>query len=608
MRMLRALYDYAQAHPEIVLPLGWAYRTIDFVVDLPVSGPGIIGVRALDKSDRRVACPSAGKITSGADAHPIAEKASVAICLDVPEPLSDAQQKKLDTKRSNFLDRFVSGQQDVPAFGQIIAALSDPVVLDDMQTKFLDAGGQAGNYVSFSVGGIDLWQIPEVRTWWEHARNPSGGPPSFDYLDVVTGEPCEPARLWTAMRGECARGGQSSGVSLVSFNAPAFDTYIEPGESDDNGPQGKNCPVSESTMSAVMDAAIYLSSRAPNVGNLRLCHWYAGEVSKDDDPLASVLDSLFFPAGKSESELDELNGAAMDAEADRLARAPFTGDIPPGLENMRYHMLYLQPESARMVIRKYEVGRYSELHDAVAAWFADLELVSSAGYVSRKLPRLYSLLAGLLSPVELAKKSDRMAPLQPHVAAILDACFHNRNIPDCIAYRAFTAFRSGMYPGAGGDINWALQYRRVQWLRLWVNRTARMKKGDANMSEISTTVDKGLAGPAYVCGRLMAAYDMTQQVAAKLKSSVVSRYFTACSQGPAMVLGRLQSMSVHHLDAISSDNPAKAVLQNALAEIWSQIDGPIPARLTVAEQAYFACGYWQEMAALKSVLSVKGDS
>ena len=48
----------------------------------------------------------------------------------------------------------------------------------------------------------------------------------------------------------------------------------------------------------------------------------------------------------------------MDAEADRLARAPFTGDIPPGLENMRYHMLYLQPESARMVIRKYEVGRY----------------------------------------------------------------------------------------------------------------------------------------------------------------------------------------------------------------------------------------------------------
>ena len=39
MRMLRALYDYAQAHPEIVLPLGWAYRTIDFVVDLPASGP-----------------------------------------------------------------------------------------------------------------------------------------------------------------------------------------------------------------------------------------------------------------------------------------------------------------------------------------------------------------------------------------------------------------------------------------------------------------------------------------------------------------------------------------------------------------------------------------
>lgn len=103
---------------------------------------------------------------------------------------------------------------------------------------------------------------------------------------------------------------------------------------------------------------------------------------------------------------------------------------------------------------------------------------------------------------------------------------------------------------------------------------------------------------AYVCGRLMAVYDMIQRQAVNLKSTVISRYFTACSQNPAMVLGKLQAMSVHHFENIRYKN-VRAALEDELSQAWGQMGQTVPMRLSIEDQAYFACGYWQEMAELR---------
>lgn len=589
--VIRALYEYALAHPEIVQRPGFEYRSVPFVVDLSTSGVPL-GVRKLDKESRRVMCPSAGNIASRIEAHPVAEKASVAICVEPDGNASD----KLEKKREIFAERFRQGAATVPAFEAVALALSEPGHLSVIQEKFAEAGGTSADVVGFSVGGVDLWDNPSVSSWWEKevlgnkdkdTEKKEGG-----FLDVVTGLPCNAARLWKQMKGRCAAGGQPSGVSLVSFNEPAFASYGLTGK------QGENCPVSEETMLSVMDALAFLSDKAESIGTVRFVHWYSSDVPEEDD----VFDFVF--GLEREKEADALAHvskgdmeveAANDEAANRLVRSPFSGEVPPLLEGVRYHMMQIQPVAARMVVRGFKEGSYEELQRNVASWYRDMQLVASDGTVPGKYPKLYALMRQLLSEAELARRSDVMAPLAPHIASICDACFSGGSIPDAIGYRALSAFRSGMYPSAGEDVKWGSQYRRVQWMKLWINR----KKGkEKSMGRIAESLDKNSTNPAYVCGRIMAVYDIIQRKATELNSTVVSRYFTACSQSPAMVLGKLQQMSVHHLEKIESKG-LREFFRIRLEEAWEKIEGNIPKRLSTEEQAYFTLGYWQEMAYLR---------
>lgn len=592
--MLKALYDYGQAHPEVIQHPGCEYRSIQYVADLTGDG-GLIGVRKLDKSEQRVMCPSAGNITSKADAHPVADKALVAIRLDPDGILSEKQAAKLAVKRRIFEDRFRSGVPDIPAFQAVCDVLSDSSLLDGLQAGFVEAGGKPGDTVGFSVDGVELWRMPDVLSWWAGQQSGAGTCPGT-YLDVVTGEPCEAVRLWNRMTGKCAAGGQTSGVMLVSFNEQAFCSYGFAGQ------QGANCPVSSRTMQSIIDSLTYLSGRAPSVETTRIVHWYAGDVKPADDVLDYILGDLAF-AGAVQSD-DDIDEDAMTANADRLVTSPFSGSVPPDLSGMRYHILFIQPSAARMIVHRYEQGDYGDLYASVSKWFDDLRMAASNGHVPRKLPGLKSLLWNLLTDAELSKKKNRMAPLEPFLEAILDACFFGRPVPDAIGHRALAGFRSGMYPPAGEQIQYGRQYCKIRWLRLWLNRRMNMK-GDNVMPEVPELLDRDSTCPAYVSGRLMAAYDAIQRTASNLKSSVVSRYFTSCSQGPAMVLGRLQSMSVHHMEVIRDDE-IRGFYQGELAEIWSRMTSGIPARLTVMEQAYFACGYWQELAYIQGLYPACG--
>lgn len=122
------------------------------------------------------------------------------------------------------------------------------------------------------------------------------------------------------------------------------------------------------------------------------------------------------------------------------------------------------------------------------------------------------------------------------------------------------------------------------------------------MPQIDVHLDEKSTNPAYICGRLMAVYDMIQRQAADRNVTVVSRFFSACSQAPLQVLGRLQELSVHHLAAIQNGY-MQHMLSKELQECWSMVTGSIPNSLSIPDQAYFACGYWQERAAFKRKLA-----
>jgi len=104
--------------------------------------------------------------------------------------------------------------------------------------------------------------------------------------------------------------------------------------------------------------------------------------------------------------------------------------------------------------------------------------------------------------------------------------------------------------------------------------------------------------PAYHCGGMMAVYAVIQQVGYKdVNVNVVQRYYASAIQTPALVLGRLSQLAVHHLAKIEIEKLADKY-RELLAECNAAIGDHIPATLNLTEQSYFALGYYQMQAKL----------
>ena len=105
---------------------------------------------------------------------------------------------------------------------------------------------------------------------------------------------------------------------------------------------------------------------------------------------------------------------------------------------------------------------------------------------------------------------------------------------------------------------------------------------------------------AYQCGAILAIYERIQDSAnPNVNVTVVQRYYASAIQTPALVLGRLSQLSIHHLRELDKINKRKRKdLSDALTDTYSRIVGKIPNVLTLEQQAEFALGYYQMTAKL----------
>ena len=105
--------------------------------------------------------------------------------------------------------------------------------------------------------------------------------------------------------------------------------------------------------------------------------------------------------------------------------------------------------------------------------------------------------------------------------------------------------------------------------------------------------------PAYHCGALMAVYARIQHEAMPdVKSGVVQRYYASAIQTPALVFGALSKFANYHFDKIEDKDFVEG-MKEELRDLHTAIGSSIPATLNLAQQSYFALGYYQKSAALE---------
>ena len=104
--------------------------------------------------------------------------------------------------------------------------------------------------------------------------------------------------------------------------------------------------------------------------------------------------------------------------------------------------------------------------------------------------------------------------------------------------------------------------------------------------------------PAYQCGRLMAMLaDLQHSALGNVGAGIVQRYYSAACTTPSLVLGRLTSLSQHHLSQLSKKYPGKARwYEDEVCEIWRRLGASIPRTHELEEQTLFALGYYHQIA------------
>lgn len=573
--MLKALYDYAVTHA-LSLPDGYVKKTVAAYITFSENASDYVGIRIGD--NREIPCPDIGSMANSKEkSNIIIEKRSVVI----PEE---------NNPKSDFFRTALADFSDVDADAKLcVRRLEDAHIIGRIQELLNENKIKASDRISFIVDGRKLHESPHLLSWWLTWRQKILPQKKGDLAPcLITAEPITPMTTTPSIKGLRVVGGHSSGDSLICFDKPAFCSYGQK--------QGANAPVSESAMGAVKAALDYLLTDAPILCGMKFVHWYDSDIAPADDPL---LDGNLFGFDEDEEDKQEQSSVTPDDEiqarrnADRLLSSVHTGEsaVPP---DTGYHILMLSGVGGRVMVRRYERGKYEQLCQNLAKWNRDLALVTPYGTDLCKPTKLAARLIRLLKYQKNDHKIlERLKSELPGITpAILTAILGGGNLPDAVAIRALAYIRSKLL--ASEDEQLIPDSRACQWLKVWLLRN--YERSEAHLNEM---YNPNHPEPAYHCGAAMAIYAEIQAKAMPdVNVNVVQRYYASCIQTPALVLGRLSQLSVHHLSKIES-----RFYQNRYRELLEQVNAAIgsiiPTTLDLEKQSYFALGYYQMFAKIR---------
>ena len=574
--MLNALYDYAVRH-ELSLPDGYAKKTVAAYISFSSKVDDYVEIHMGD--DREIPCPDIGSLANGKEkSNIIVEKRSVVI----PD--------EENAKSYFFRNALVELGQVEPDAVLCAEKLSNADILEKIRLCLDENKIKPANRISFMVDGRKLHHSPHLLEWWKNWRQEIMPPKKGDLAPcLITGELTIPVATAPSIKGLRVVGGHASGDALICFDKPAFCSY--------GLKQAANAPVSETAMGAVKAALDELISDAPILCGMKFVHWYDRDIEKTDDPF---FDDNFFGfgfGGDEEPEEENLEETELQArkKADRVIHTVLSGDTVPTLDAI-YHILLLSGVGGRVMVRRYEMGEYETLKENLDKWNRDLALVNPYGMGLCKPLKLTARLIRLLK----YQKNDRKIferlgkELSGIPPAVLTAILGGGRLPDAVAIRALAYIRSKLLANDEEQKDDNLDGWACQWLKVWL-----LRNHERSEEHLNEYYNPNHPEPAYHCGAVMAVYGEIQHKAMpEVNVNMAQRFYASCIQTPALVLGRLSQMSVHHLAKIENKF-YQNLYRELLEQVHSAIGPVIPTTLSLEKQSYFALGYYQMYAKMR---------
>ena len=495
----------------------------------------------------------------------------------LPAPARDAELTKRGRSRETFwqqIDRAAGETNDdalraVQSFGRALVA--DPALAARVEAEFMSRKAAATDRCSFAYDpdyGPPIIAAPEreaVRAWFRdfYASYTGGkqqaGPTGLCQITKTVGPipTTHPIKL-------SVPGWMSMGVSLVSYDKPAFESYGLDGTANASICYEAADGYGLALKALIADTLPGRGRSSLRVGELLFLFW-----TRDPTPL---------------TEMELLTAPDHEAIA-KLIESPKAGKPSASVEPNRFYCLALSSNSARAVVRDYLEEPLDEFRANIVAWFRDLRIASTEkahlGGPTAAFP-LWRLAAAMTAKKSDGKADwDRVNDLLPR---LMSAALKHDPVPDSVLAACLQRLRA-----EGED---GFQPPRLALIKLCL-----VRKGVV-MSVVSEKHNPLETNPAYVCGGLLFLFNEIQRAALKgVNASVVDKWYGGFSTAPSTALSVLFANAENHLRSIRGVNSKlAAALQNRLALATSKLEDIPEGQVSTVDQARFALGYYHAKA------------
>lgn len=549
---------------------GFQKQPIPFVVVVNRDGSfaGLVDTRSGEgkkKSARQFTVPKGLKKTSGIAANLLWDAPAYVFGRPKSDPkkgLVKLKQRAMEQQLcflNTIRERLASALEDegIHALLQFLGNANFQAVFDHPAWPEIE---ESGAILSFQLEG-DICLIcerPAVVAALMTAQVREG---NAQQTCLITGEPDEPARLHTAIKG--VYGAQTSGANIVSFNLPAFTSYKK--EQSFNAPVGKRSEFAYTT--ALNHLLAKDSTQRLQVGDATTVFW-----AEKKHEIENVFGQLFGeqPKGEPEQDYKQLIAAF---------RAPQTG-APPQLDpNTAFYVLGLAPNAARIAVRFWYSGTVGEIAANIEQHFDDVETTPPP-----KQSRYLSLFRLLVATAALGKAEN----IPPNLAGeFMKSILIGTPYPQALLGAAIRRCRSER----------EITYPRASLVKAVLAREARYYK--KTVKEVGMSLDTSNNNVGYRLGRLFATLEKIQEEASPgINATIRDRFYGAASSTPVSAFPHLMKLKNHHLGKL--ENRGRAVnLEKLIGEIMDGLND-FPAHLSMADQGRFAVGYYHQRQAFFS--------
>ena len=410
---------------------------------------------------------------------------------------------------------------------------------------------KGGNLI-FRVNGQFAQDDPAIRTSWDAHYNQVQG---AQQQCLVTGNMDVPEAVHPAIKG--VTGAQSSGASLVSFNAPAFCSYGKE--------QSLNAPVGKYAAFAYTAALNYLLSDRENVhriGDTSVVCWAEGAEPQYSAFAALSLFGDNLPEGLTDRDLqDTMRNLAQGLPCDSLKLDP----------QRPFYILGLAPNAARLSVRFFYRDSFGTLMKHVNDHHERLEITGSRYAVT-------PLLAMLRETVNMNSTDKSPSPVM--AGATARAIFTGSDYPASLLEATMLRIRAErkITPGRAAII-------KAYYLK---------NSNDSKLKEVMTvSLNEHSTNVPYTLGRLFAVYEEVQERANPgINATIKDKYFNSAAATPATIFPILDNLCQKHLRKL--DAGSRISLDRQISTLKNVLGETNPTRLTLPEQGSFNLGYYHQ--------------